>query len=269
VLQNAGEQSVTWDTRGITVTDKQSPSNQLRLVGGAILMREMGEDGVERWVTALTNKGISASHIRSGKLDTNVLQIMNGDQATFRWDSYGLTAYDFNLIPGLSGDIITAINPNRGVRFDRFGLYGFEKSDSTVWHPKNIAEIRKNSTFMATWDGFEFRKGGYGHLGNAGDGILLAVGKNKGEPTFSVTAEGKITANDGDIGGWSIAIDRLSNGEFDTEDSIHLIPKGNNLNRTQFLLADNDAWVITAGKNFGVTKKGILYAKDAKISGEI
>jgi hypothetical protein len=39
-LQNAGDQSVVWDKTGITVTDQTSPNLQLRIVGGAILMRD-------------------------------------------------------------------------------------------------------------------------------------------------------------------------------------------------------------------------------------
>ena len=213
LLQNSGEQTVTWDTRGIVVTDKQSPSNQLRIVGGAILMREMGEDGVERWATALTNKGISASHITSGQLDTGVLQIMNGDSPTFRWDSFGLTAYDF--IP-IEGKYTTNINSDKGVRFDRFGLYGFNKTGGAGWHPASIKEVRDNSVFMATWDGFEFNKDGYAHLGNAGNGQLLAVGEDKDKINFSVTPtgiirahkaeiDGKIESNEGYIGGWKIS----------------------------------------------------------------
>ena len=259
LLQNSGEQTVTWDTRGIVVTDKQSPSNQLRLVGGAILMREMGEDGVERWATALTNKGLSASHIRSGQLDTGALQIMSGDSPTFRWDSFGLTAYDFISKDGI---YTTNINSDMGVRFDRFGLYGFEKSNGAAWHPENISEIRENSTFMATWDGFEFNKGGYAHLGNAGDGILLAVGKIKGETTFSVTAEGKITANDGDIGGWKIQDNSLSSGEVILYSGDQVLPSkiGND---------ELNTWRFKSGDKFGVTKEGILHATDVKLSGDI
>ena len=183
-------------------------------------MREMGEDGVERWATALTNKGISASHITTGQLDTGVLQIMNGDSPTFRWDSFGLTSYDFDLM----GEYAENINTNRGVRFDRFGLYGFENIDGSKWRPKNIDEIRENSVFMTTWDGFEFNKGGYAHLGNAGsnaeENLLLAVGESADKINFSVSPTGivrargaeiagRIESKDGVIGGWKISEDNI------------------------------------------------------------
>jgi hypothetical protein len=58
---------------------------------------------------------------------------MSGAEPTFRWDTYGLTAYDFTM-PDNLGTIID-INPTIGVRFDRMGIYGFTGVDGSLWHP--------------------------------------------------------------------------------------------------------------------------------------
>jgi hypothetical protein len=51
------------DTDGITITDSNT-KNQLRLVGGAILLGvEDNETGLRKWKTGLTPDGINASLI--------------------------------------------------------------------------------------------------------------------------------------------------------------------------------------------------------------
>jgi hypothetical protein len=56
---------VVWDKDGITVTDVDTPSQQIRIVGGAILLRDEDEDGLG-WKTGMTSKGISAKLLTSG-----------------------------------------------------------------------------------------------------------------------------------------------------------------------------------------------------------
>jgi hypothetical protein len=64
--------TVTWDGgNGITVTDDITPTNQVRIVGGAILLSaEDPRTKQQTWITGVTNKGISADLITAGKLDT-------------------------------------------------------------------------------------------------------------------------------------------------------------------------------------------------------
>jgi hypothetical protein len=64
--------SVVWITGdGITVTDDTTPTNKIRIVGGAILLSaEDPKTKQPTWVTGVTNQGISASLITAGKLNT-------------------------------------------------------------------------------------------------------------------------------------------------------------------------------------------------------
>jgi hypothetical protein len=85
---------------------------------------------------------------------------MNNNEPTFRWDSHGITAYDFNN--DVSDSRLSGINKSKGVRFDRFGLYGYSGIDGETWKPKSVS--RKNdsvpnidsmSTFALTWEGLK------------------------------------------------------------------------------------------------------------------
>ena len=160
ILQNAGEQTVVWDKDGITVTDLDTPSQQIRIVGGAILLRDEDADGLG-WKTGITSKGISAKLITTGQLNVGAIQIMNGNEPYFRWDANGITAYDFQLA-GKDHKYKYKVNTKKGVRFDRMGIYGFtnpgDKSgkkaiDGALWHPDSIEEIKQYCQFALTWDG--------------------------------------------------------------------------------------------------------------------
>jgi hypothetical protein len=73
-LNLGGRHQVDLDSGdGITITDEKVPTNQLRLVGGGILFSTVDKDGNKTWSTGITNKGISASKIVSGEIDTSVV----------------------------------------------------------------------------------------------------------------------------------------------------------------------------------------------------
>lgn len=101
-------------------------------------------------------------------------------------------------------------------------------------------------------------------------GVLTAIGAE---------ISGNITALTGSIGGFTISNDVLYNdtsGEPKpgTMNSIWLSGVGKDSNLS---IANSNpegqtitrSWLLTASKNFGVDKNGIVYATDAKISGEI
>jgi hypothetical protein len=155
-LQNAGEQSVVWDKSGITVTDLSSPNQQLRIIGGAIMLRDQDNDGLG-WKVGITSKGISAKLITAGQINTSVVSIMNGDEPYFRWDAYGISAYYFDSTT--QNGYINGLDTKKGVRFDRFGIYGYNGVDGAVWHPETIQDIMDNSLFALTWDGLFLRLG--------------------------------------------------------------------------------------------------------------
>jgi hypothetical protein len=134
VLKNSGEQTVVQGPDGIIITDKLNPSEQLRLIGGALLIKGKGPDGVGVWKTAITSKGIVADTITTGILNTGAIQIMNGQTPTFRWDTLGLNAYWWNSASGSPNQV----NMGRGVRFDKFGIYGY---DTALTNQNNPAPI--------------------------------------------------------------------------------------------------------------------------------
>lgn len=197
VLKNAGEQSVTWDEQGVIITDKSEPSEQIRLVGGAILIKGKDDSGLGVWKNAITSKGVSADLITSGRIDTEKLQIMNGNQPTFRWDSYGLTAYNFNTTQNLG---IGKVDFSKGVRYDRFGIYGYNTNSTVDFNTKNLSSAQEllnkdEVIFGLTWEGLKVSgvNGATITIGKQDNSIILVQDANKKE-TFRIGLDGKVEA---------------------------------------------------------------------------
>lgn len=133
VFQNLANQTVRLDEEGLTITDGGEVNRILRAVSGGILL---SNDGGNTWELGITAGGINAKTINSGVLNTGDVNIMYGDEPTFRWDAYGLTAYDFNL-NSPTAPIFTS-----GVRFDRLGIYGFKlnSGDAADFHPTEVVD---------------------------------------------------------------------------------------------------------------------------------
>jgi hypothetical protein len=75
----------------------------------------------------------------------------------FRWDSFGISAYDANWYDDSYGAVISNVNSRKFVRFDKNGIYGINNAgvDGASWHPENLAEISAKATFALTWDGLK------------------------------------------------------------------------------------------------------------------
>ena len=87
----------------------------------------------------------------------------------------------------------------------------------------------------------------------------------------SADITGKITANNGYIGGtsgWTIASQQLYNGTIGADNSLHLGTKNLGSNTSIAGRAGSD-WRFTVGSKFGVTNTGVVYATEAHISGAI
>ena len=104
-------------------------------------------------------------------------------------------------------------------------------------------------------------------------GKLIAT---EAEITGKITATsgsftGSITANSGTIGGFNIASFYIVTKDitWGTDGSLLLCSTGSNGSKSIGGSEKINGWVITAGSKFGVTKDGIMYANNAKISGEI
>lgn len=137
--------------------------------------------------------------------------------------------------------------------------------------------IKSGSIDIYSDEGTEFRVDREGNV--TANSIAITGGTlNIGDGMFEVTndgimsaraahIEGTIIANDGQIGGFTISSD--------TYKQIHY----NNLNDSNSVIVSpgikgelglvNDTWAFAAGKKFGVTINGKLYAKDAELSGKI
>jgi hypothetical protein len=59
--------------------------------------------------------------LTAGRINTNEIYIYDGDNPSFRWDSYGLTAYSYR---GAETDF------RKFVRFDKYGIYGYSNEES-------------------------------------------------------------------------------------------------------------------------------------------
>lgn len=236
-LAIAGQTTVVQDQNGITLTDSAT-KDEMRLIGGAILMSTADPDTGERtWRTGLTPEGISASLITAGTLNAGEIMIMNAEEPAFRWDAFGLSAFDINWG---ANTISGQTNPYKFVRFDKYGIYGINQNSPTAedgsdkpdidgrsWKPTSIDEIDDYATFALTWEGLKVC--GYGNtvarIGRQNYQVMEnneLVDKNAiirinngSEDTFvvfndgDVLIKGTINANDGDIGGWKITEDSI------------------------------------------------------------
>lgn len=150
----AKNDSVVYDTTGMTVVDTSDPNKIVRISSKGI---QITEDGGENWYLGITGSGISTRYLTSGIITTDKINIMDGNYPTFKWDKYGLSAFYYDLEDG----IISNINDGNFVRFDRFGLYGIDTKLSGSWQPENEDSIWEIGKFGLTWKGF-FMKNKYG-----------------------------------------------------------------------------------------------------------
>ena len=197
-------QTVETGPNGITITDDSDKQNQLRLVGGAILFSTIDESTQEpTWMTGLTNEGISANLITAGRLDAGVVQIMSGNDPVFRWDAYGISAYDalWTKADGIS--TISGINTKKFVRFDKHGIYGVDNIsniDGSNWHPNDIGQINDVATFALTWEGLKVTGTDKttALLGKQKDYIFSVKDRN-GDNTFTIGLDGTVSAKAIDV----------------------------------------------------------------------
>ena len=200
VIKNGGNQSVESGEAGIVVTDLSKPSQQIKITGGAILLSDTDAGGNQIWKVGMTARGINAQTINAGSINTDNIQIMGGSEPYFRWDKYGITAYNHSED---SGKI--TYDTKKGVRFDRFGLYGFSGKDGASWHPEDLNDIRNNSLFSLTWDGLFIKLGSGTYYYKNGD-------KTESKVHSSQTLIGKVDDNIYNAWEGGIPVYKLSGG---------------------------------------------------------
>ena len=184
IIQNAKNQSVTWDETGITISNFVNANELVRLTSGGIVL---SVDGGQTWTTGITGTGINADVITTGRLDTSRIRIFNsqGNQ-TFEWNEKGINAFAWDTTSG-------HVDYSKLVRFDQYGLYGY--IGDVGWDPTtavdgdNVVGVNKvirDSIFSLTWKGLSI---------NIPTGLqntpVITVG-SKENPTFQVNADGSV-----------------------------------------------------------------------------
>ena len=163
-LSNARDQSVVWDSSGITTTSLSNPSEMVRIISGGVFL---STDGGQSWKTGITGSGINTSYLTAGQINTNEIYIMNGNNAAFRWDSIGLSAY--------ASQNNGTYNQNKYVRFDQNGIYGVIGEDD--WQPAGLDDIHNNAPFALTWQGFSLKNENGSVRISSGEDIQVLEGK--------------------------------------------------------------------------------------------
>lgn len=111
------------DNTGITVTDGGDPRKKTRITSGGIFITT---DGGQNWKNAIRGDGVSTQYLAAGQIDTTKINLYDGNNATFRWDSNGITAFATKDDPQ-SGE--GAVLLSKFVRLDHYGIYGLDFSD--------------------------------------------------------------------------------------------------------------------------------------------
>lgn len=154
------------DSTGLTLTDKRDPSKRTKLTSGGLFI---STDGGVTWKNAVRGEGVATQYLTSGSINTNNIAIYDGAHASFRWDKYGINAYDATreIDPNTNQEALKGIITNNFVRFDQYGVYGIKgaPSDDDPYNPQKentvggitaIGEdkIWRDALFGMTWKGF-------------------------------------------------------------------------------------------------------------------
>lgn len=263
-LSNARDQSVVWDSSGITTTSLSNPSEMVRIISGGVFL---STDGGQSWKTGITGSGINTSYLTAGQINTNEIYIMNGNNAAFRWDEKGLAAYWVNR--DAQGQA-TSYNTSRFVRFDHYGIYGHFGDDE--WTPISTEEIIEKCPFSLTWSGFSL-KNGDGSVKISSEGDIQVLQQNQSDLVERVKI-GRI-----DSMGESIDDDRIYGIRISNSDGVPVMETdsdGNLWLKDRLLISNkdshevaigklNDNKVIDANSKFIVYGNGRIVAKEGQI----
>ena len=151
LVYSAQNESVITDSTGVTVSDSTNPNKKTKITSGGVFITT---DGGTTWKSAIRGEGVATQYLTTGSINTNNINIMDGNFKTFRWDESGINAYYI-----LSGD--TGVNLSKFVRFDHFGLYGIDSDEGETYNPESEDDIWDDAKFGMTWKGF-FVKNKYG-----------------------------------------------------------------------------------------------------------
>lgn len=158
IVTKATDESVVQDNTGITLTSLKNLDQKLKITSGGIVF---SDDGGETWTTMMKAGQIGVQFLSAGSISTSKITIMDGTTPAFRWDTNGISAY-WSGKDYLTPESNPVLKMNRFVRFDKFGIYGYNNNnddDNTNFVPASEEEIRSNpnSMFSLTWSGLLIR----------------------------------------------------------------------------------------------------------------
>ena len=152
------------DSTGLTLTDKRDPSKRTKLTSGGLFI---STDGGVTWKNAVRGEGVATQYLTSGSINTNNIAIYDGAHASFRWDKYGINAYDATreIDEATNQEVLKGIVTNNFVRFDQYGVYGIKGIADDPYNPQKevvvdgktiVGEDRiwHDALFGMTWKGF-------------------------------------------------------------------------------------------------------------------
>ena len=156
IVTKATDESVVQDNTGITLTSLKNLDQKLKITSGGIVF---SDDGGETWTTMMKAGQIGVQFLSAGSISTSKITIMDGTTPAFRWDTNGITAY-WSGKDYLTPTDNPVLKMNRFVRFDKFGIYGYNNgndNDNTNFVPASEEEVRSQSMFSLTWSGLLIR----------------------------------------------------------------------------------------------------------------
>ena len=156
IVTKATDESVVQDNTGITLTSLKNLDQKLKITSGGIVF---SDDGGETWTTMMKAGQIGVQFLSAGSISTSKITIMDGTTPAFRWDTNGITAY-WSGKDYLTPTDNPVLKMNRFVRFDKFGIYGYNNgndNDNTNFVPASEEEVRSKSMFSLTWSGLLIR----------------------------------------------------------------------------------------------------------------
>ena len=156
----SGDGTITTAPDGIIIKDTTNTTRQIKLAGTGL--KTSTDDGYN-WDTIITADGLNIDTI-----DTQNVVIKDGDNPSFRWDTYGLNAYGY-------GD---RIDLKTYVRFDKYGLYGIQNGEN--FQATSLDDVKDKAQFGLLWDGF-FIKNSYtdGYVSISSDEDFQVVANNQ------------------------------------------------------------------------------------------
>lgn len=156
IVTKATDESVVQDNTGLTLTSLKNLDQKLKITSGGIVF---SDDGGETWTTMIKAGQIGVQFLSAGSISTSKITIMDGTTPAFRWDTNGISAY-WSGKDYLTPTSDPVLKMNRFVRFDKFGIYGYNNGndeDNTNFVPASEEEVRSNSMFSLTWSGLLIR----------------------------------------------------------------------------------------------------------------